>query len=127
MVINHFRSLLSSSTLSYFILVFTPMLYRIASASSFNSFTLVNTLTLVWSKSNVSDYTTCRVVVQRFRSPCFRKLHESLNLEMADCEESLMCMANGKQQGRTVSVERSTADLFEKNFENHPRLLPCRV
>ena len=56
----------------------------------------------------MSDYTTCRVVVHRFRSPCYRKLHESLNLEMADCEESLMCMANGKQQGRTVSVERST-------------------
>ena len=70
------------------------MLYRIASASSFNSFTLVNTLTLVWSMSSVSGSATCRVVVFRFASPCYRKLHESLNLEMADCEESLVCMAN---------------------------------
>ena len=87
-------SLLRSSTLFYFILVFTSMLYRIASASSFNSFTLVNTLTLVWSTSSVSGSATCRVVVFRFASPCYCKLHESLNLEMADCEESLMCKAN---------------------------------
>ena len=42
----------------------------------------------------MSGSATCRVVVFHFASPCYCKLHESLNLEMADCEESLMCMAN---------------------------------